>query len=429
MTVTARLGAAPLSAQRTRRDGLFHGRLGQYGSAMSQDLKFMILSTDEQFTLELRSMLLKFDGVKIVAEVDEPALLGQAVAQFSVDVLLVNLDPAPEALLPTLAEVAAAHKNLALFAASSSTDGPLILKVMRLGVKEFLPKPIELEALGEAIQRIASHRVETVSEGKLITVIGTAGGVGSTTIAANLAVELAALAAGKVTVVDLDYRFGQVATFLDVEPTYTLADLCGSPEHLEPNVVGRALAKHPSGVQVLSRPSQFAEADGITAASCMGVFSTLMRMNEYIVADGPTRFDLGAKSVLALSDVNLLIVQLLVPCIRNALRIIENMRQNGYNLDRTKVVCNRVGRDAGHLTTANVSETLGLEIFATIPDDWVVVSGAINLGEPLATHGPKTKARAAIQEIAERLHRGNAQSDDKGAPRKGLIGRIFAPSA
>ncbi len=395
---------------------------------MSQDLKFIILNGDEQLALELRAMLLHFEGVKIVAEVDEPALLAQAVSQFPVDVLLVNLDPHPETLLPIVGEVIAAHRELAVFAVSSATDGPLILKVMRMGVKEFLPRPVDQEAVGEAIHRITSRRVESVSQGKLITVVGTSGGVGSTVIATNLAVELAAIAGGHVTVVDLDYRFGQVATLLDVEPTYTLADLCGSPEHLEQAVVTRALAKHISGVQVLSRPANFAESDNITAAACMGVFSTMLNMNAYIVADGPTRFDSGAKSILALSDVNLLIVQLLVPCIRNAMRIIENMRANGYNLDRTKLICNRVGRDAGHLSSSHVSETLGLEVFASIPDDWQTVSGAINLGEPLLSHGPKTKVRCALQEIAERLHHGDGQTDDKDKGKKGLIGRIFAAS-
>jgi len=92
-------------------------------------------------------------------------------------------------------------------------------------------------------------------------------------------------------------------------------------------------------------------------------------------------------------------------------------------------VCNRIGRESAHLSTKHVSDTLGLEVFATIPDDWAAVSGAINLGEPLLTHGPKTKVRATIQEIAERLHRIDAQTDDKDARKKGLIGRIFAPSA
>jgi len=396
---------------------------------MRRDLKFIVLNDHEEFALQLRAMLLKFEGVKILAEVEEPAMLAHAVEQFPVDVLLVNLDPHPEALLPIVADVAAAHPNLSVFAASVSSDGPLILKVMRLGVKEFLCKPIDAAALGEAIERVASHRVESVKQGRLITILGAAGGVGASTLSVNLGVELAAFALGNVTVVDLDYRFGQVATLLDLEPNYTLADLCGAPDHLETAVVTRALAKHSSGVQVLSRPTSFNDADNITAAACMGMFSTLLNMNEYIVVDGPTRFDLGAKAVLALSDVSLLVVQLLVPCVRNAQRILENMRENGCNLERTKLVCNRVGREAGHLSVAHVSETLGLELFASIPDDWPAVSGAVNLGEPLLSYGPKTKVRLAIQEIAEWLHRGDSQADDKHARhKKGFIGRILAQS-
>lgn len=395
---------------------------------MAHDIKFMILNADESFGLELRTMLLRLDGAKIVAEVDEPALLVQAVAQFPIDILVVHLDPQPEALLPTIGEVIAAHSALPVFAISSCAEGPLILKVMRLGVKEFLPKPIDEHALAEAIGRIDVQRSESNEQGRLISVIGTAGGVGATMLATNLAVELAELATRDVTVVDLDYRFGQAATLLDMEPNHTLADLCGGADHLDPSVVARAMAKHSSGINVLSRPNHFAEADSMTAASCVGVLTALLNMNEYVVSDGPTRFDLGAKSILALSDVNLLVVQLLVPCVRSALRILDNMRSNGYNLDRTKLVCNRVGRDSGHLTVSHVSETLGLDVYATIPDEWAVVSGAINLGEPLSTHGPKSKVRAAIQEIAARLYRGDTATDDKGGSKKekSLIGRIFA---
>ena len=393
---------------------------------MGHDIKFILINADDSFATHVREVLLKFPGRKIIAEVEEPALFAQAIKQFPVDVALVNLDPNPEALLPIIGDVIAANRNLAVFATSQSTDGPLILKTMRLGVKEFLPKPIDPNALNEAVDRVEATRGDVANQATLITVTGTAGGVGSTMFATNLAVELASMAEGTVTLVDLDYRYGQVATLLDVEPTYTLADLCGSPEHLEPQVLGKALAQHESGVRVLSRPATFAEAETITAASCAGVFSTLMEMNEYVVADGPTRFDVGAKSLITLSDVNLLIVQLLIPSVRNAVRMLETMRQGGYNLDRIRLVCNRVGRDAGHLTVDNIEETLGIPVFASIPDDWNTVSAAINLGEPLSVHSPKSKVCGAIQEIAHRLHTPDAEADDKDARKKSLIGRIFA---
>ena len=394
---------------------------------MARDVKFIILNVQDDFALDLRSTLLHFDGVKVIAEVDDPALLAPAVNQFRMDVLMVNLDPSPEAILPMLSQVASARRDLPIFATSASTDGQLILKTMRIGIREFFPKPIETAALGEAIDRVAVERVHTVQHGKLISVIGTSGGVGSTVVATNLAAELASLVEGKVAVVDLDYRFGQVATLLDIQPTYTLADLCGSPEALETSVIERALTKHVTGVHVLSRPQSFGEAEMITGASCTGVLTNLLAMNQYVVTDGPTRFDLGAAAVLALADVNLLVVKLLVPCVRNALRILEGMRTAGYNLDRTKLVCNRVGRDAGHLSPSQVAETLGLDVFASIPDDLQTVSAAINLGEPLRSHSPKSKVRIALQEVAERLHRPEGTAEDKDGRKKGgLIGRIFA---
>ena len=394
---------------------------------MAQDLKFILFNRDEECILELRAQLHTLEGVKIVAEVDEPALLAQACAQFNPDVLVAHLDPGPELMLPLVGEVAAANPQVAVFAISQSTEGSLILQAMRLGIKEFFPRPIDHETLEEAVGKIASNRKDFGTHGKLITVTGTSGGVGATTIATNLAVELAQLAAGKVSVVDLDFRFGQVATFLDVDPQYTLADLCQSAEQLENATVTRALTNHSSGINVLSRPLHFSEADAITAAACVGVMSSLLQMNEYVVTDGPTRFDQSAHAIFALSDINIIVVQLLVPSVRNALRIVEAMRQSGYNVERTRLLINRAGRESGHLSVQNVSETLGLDVFATIADDWETVSGAINLGEPLLTQSPKSKVRTGIQEVASRFHKPTPSADDK-EPKKSLIGRIFANS-
>lgn len=395
---------------------------------MGQDVRFIIFNAEEQQATSLRALLLSFGGSKIVAEVDETALLPQAVRQFPVDIVLVNLDPAPDAVLPVISETLAATPGVAVFATSQSSDGPLILKVMRAGVREFLPKPIDPDQLREAVEKIVGQRSEEVHRGKLITVLGAAGGVGATTLATNLAVELATLAEARVTIVDLDYRFGQVATLFDVEPTYTLADLCNTPEALEQQVIERALVKHASGLYILSRPSSFAQADTITAASCVGLLSNLLEFNDYVVTDGPSRWDLSAKSVLDLADETLLVTQLLVPTVRNAARILEAMREGGYNLDRIKLVCNRTGRESVTLSVEDVAETLNLQPFATIPDDWPTVSGAINLGETLLNYGPKSKVRQSIIEIAERLHKPDTGSDEKDTRKKGLIGRIFAAS-
>ncbi len=395
---------------------------------MQQTIRFIVMTPNEQLRHSLRAMVQTLSGVKIVAEVDEAALLVQASEQFPVDIVLVDLDPTPEGVLPFLSEIVQANPELAVFAVSESTDGPLILQAIRMGVKEFLPNPLDKQTLEDAISRVAVARTEAAVQGSLTTVIGTSGGVGATLLTTSIAVELAAMARGDVTVVDLDYRFGQVATFLDVEPKYSIADLCSSPEQLEPQVIARALAEHGSGVRVLSRPEHLAEADSITAASCTGVFANLLPLNEHVIADGPTRFDSGGRAVLALSDVCLLVVQPVVPCVRNAVRVLASLRDDGFNLDRVRLICNRMGRGSGHLSVDDVTSTLGIPALACLPDDWDTASGAINLGEPLSTFSPKSKIRLAIQEIAQHLHGADAGTDDKEESKQSLIGRIFASS-
>ena len=156
---------------------------------MGQGIRFIIANSDEEFGGKLRAMLLSFEGVRIVAEVDEPALIEQAARQFPADVLLVNLDPSPDTFLPIVGEVAVANRALAIFVTSESTDGQLVIKAMRMGIREFLPKPIDGKASTEAIDRVAVDRVDAATQGRLFTVVGTSGGVGATMIATNLAVE------------------------------------------------------------------------------------------------------------------------------------------------------------------------------------------------------------------------------------------------
>ena len=404
-------------------------------------VRVIVFNADESYGPTLRSTLLSFDSVRIVADVNDPALLVHVAEEFSADVLVVHLDPMPESIIPLAGEVAAAHLRLALFAVSESTSGELILSTMRLGFREFLTKPIDRGILGDALSKVAKQVEREERDGKLVCVVGTSGGVGATSIAVNLAAELASMVRatksertdGDVSVVDLDYRFGQVATMLDVSPTYTIADLAHSPERLERRTVERALVEVACGdakVQVLSRPPHFVQCENITAANCVGVLSALTKMHTYVVVDGPNRYDVETTSVLNLADVTLLIFQLLVPSVRNAQRIMQGMEEAGFNLDRTRLIVNRTGRVSGPLELADVEETLGRKVYAEIPDDWATMSRAVNLGEPLIAHGPKTKVRAAICDLAKRIHAPDEPADDErdaGSKKGGrLLSKLFS---
>jgi pilus assembly protein CpaE len=394
---------------------------------MAAGVRVIVFNADESYGPQLRADLLAFEGVRIVAEVDDAVLLPQAVTQFTADVALVHLDPFPEVALQIAGQVAGDSPDLAVFAVSQSADGQLILSAMRSGIREFLTKPIERDLLGKALQKVTQAKVQAESQGRLISVLGGAGGVGATALATNLAIEIADLNGGGVALVDLDFRFGQVATVLDLDTKFTITDLCETTEQLEPQVVERALVRHSSGVRVLARPNAFAQAENITAAHTVGALTTLLSMHQYVVVDGPIRFDVGAKAVLDIADDILLVMQLLVPCVRNVSRMLDGMRQAGFNLERVKLVCNRAGCDPNNLSVDDVRETVKLPVRASVPDEWGTVCSSLNLGEPLATHAPKSKARLAIRDLAERLYRPESEADEQEAGKKGgLFSKIFA---
>jgi pilus assembly protein CpaE len=387
---------------------------------MRRTIRTILYNGDETYASQLRGLLLGVDGISIVADLDDAAMLVPAVTQFPCDLLVVHLDPAPEAVIGLLSQVAGLRADLAIFAISECSDGQVILTAMRAGVREYLTKPVNPEELDAAVERIAQQVASRREPGHIISVMSSVGGGGATTVATNLATELAHLCADrdqKVALVDLDYRFGQVATMLDVQPKFSIADLCDTPERPDPQLITRAMVKHATGLHVLTRPTSFAQAELITAAHCASVLTGLQDLYQFVVVDGPTRFDPGARSVLDLASIQFMVIQLLVPSVRNVQRILDALSADGYNLARMKLVCNRVSKDSGYLEPEHVERSLNRDLFHSLPDEWKTVSASVNMGVPLLKSAPKSRIRQAFQELAEAVHAAlGSESSEAEAP-------------
>jgi len=411
---------------------------------VSKAIRVIVVNTDEDVAADLRAVLLANEGVRIVAEIDEPALLAQALSQLPAEILLVHLDPNPAGMMDVVAPLIEAHRGqFAAIAMTEDRDGELVMRAMRAGVREFLWKPFPPEQLGETLQRVARESsTDGQRLGRLIAVVGTSGGVGATQLATNLAVELAQLedwagarpgAGPRVAVVDMDFRFGQVAMQLDAQPTYTLAELCETPEQIDAQMIDRAMFKHATGVHVLSRPGDLGQAERINAGQAAGVLAALQEHYDFVVVDLPARFDASARAVYDMADTYLLVLQLLVPSVRNADRILYELTSTGYALERVRLVGSRFGRDSGYLDQADVEATLKRRFDFLLPDEWKSSAAAVNMGAPLLTVAPKTKLRQAYYQLALSLaNEGgqaaeNLEGDASEARRKGLFS-FFAGS-
>ncbi len=392
------------------------------GSMEGAVVRVVLFDADEAAGGKMRGLLEDIAGVRLLDSLSDGAELLATIEKSSVDLVVASLDPAPDAIMPAVSAASKAHDNVKFLAVSSKDDASLIKAAMRSGFGDVVKLPEEVDRLEEEIAGLRKLTEGDGGLGRIVTVLGSAGGVGCTTVAVNLAVELAEKSGREVALVDLNFQFGHVAMMLDLDIQHSIADLCGEGKTIDERVVQKAVIAHKTGVCVIPRPREFEETEGLNAAGTVQLLTVLRKMYPYVVLDGPNRSDPTALAVLDIAAWNLLVVQPLVTAARNAKRILGALAKYEFKGQPLQVICNRAGGGLSHLNTQRLEKSLGSPILMCIPDDWTSVSAAINLGEPLAMNAPKSKARDAICDLAEQIRGPGGDGVKKDS---GLLSRLF----
>jgi pilus assembly protein CpaE len=256
---------------------------------MTNVLRLAIVDPDDSKRETLKSMLLGMDMVWLEAECSRYEFFSDVVTQTNPDIGLVDLDANPEKALDLVARITENAPRCAVLVTSSSNDGHLILKAIRAGAKEFLTQPVRIDDLLAALGRISERRVgpgeNRLRSSQIVAVAGVLGGVGTTSVAVNLACALAQPPDNSVTLVDLDLCLGDADIFLDAIPDYTLVDVAQNVTRLDFSLLKRSLTKHSSGVYLLPRPVQLEDAALIGADDLRRVIGLLKATFTHLVFD------------------------------------------------------------------------------------------------------------------------------------------------
>ncbi len=374
---------------------------------MSNVLRLAIVDPTDATREALKGMLLGMDTVWLEAECSRYEFFADVVEQTTPDVGVVALDANPEKAITLLQQLSGSESRCVLLAASQSTDGPLILKAMRAGAKEFLTLPIPVEELSSALDRIAAQRFGG-SDAKsraceLIAVAGATGGVGSTSVAVNLGSLLASEAGTSVALVDLDLALGDADVFLDAIPDYTLADVTQNISRLDIQLLRKSLTKHSSGLYLLPRPVDLQDMSLITEDSLRRVIALLKASFSHLIVDLSKSYSTIDLEVLNEADHLVLVTQLDLPCLRNVVRLMMSFEEIEGLRDKTRIVVNRAGLDTGGISLKKAKETIGRDIFAQLPNDYRTMVEVRNNGVPLMTQAPKAGITNAFRDLLKKL--------------------------
>lgn len=375
----------------------------------------------------LRPAFEKTAGLLLVAEVSSWDELREWLHHGGVDLVAVNLDTAGAAGLDLVRRMAELSPSCGVIGVSSKTDPASIIGAMRAGCSQFVCAPIDLEDLRNAVQRIRANRLTRAMDSKRVCVIGASGGAGATTVACNLAMELAHLTDRRCGLVDLNLEFGDIACAFDCSPPFSVADVCREGLDVDRVLLGKALHDLPCNVSILPRPQRLEDARVVTPGGIENMLRVLDAMLPFTVVDLPRAYSYLSAAAVRDADYVLVVTQLGVPFIRNASRICECLQEMGSSEESVQIVLNRYNSVYDRITPEHVEAHFGKPVFALIPNDYRRVQTALDLGHPIVADSPNTPARLAIQQMARRIA-GGPQEEPGPGHLGGLLSRLWARS-
>ncbi len=294
-----------------------------------------------------------------------------------------------------------------IFLTASRLDPDLLIKALRAGAREFFPQPVKADEVISALLKFKERResVKSAEEkkhrGKIIDIVGSKGGVGTTTTAVNLAASLVeSRASCSVALIDMNLLFGEIPTFLNINAAFNWGEVAKNIARLDPTYLMSILSKHPSGIYILPSPTGL---DGVNIATAEIIEKLLRLMREvfdFIIIDGGQSLDSISLKILEMSDQVLLVGILSLPCMTNIKRLLWTFQKLGYpHEENIKIIISRYHKKS-LISLKEAEQSINQKIFWLIPNDYNTTMSAINQGKTLSSVAQGEQITKNFRELA-----------------------------
>ena len=297
-------------------------------------------------------------------------------------VAVMDLNHDSERAFAVAEEIKTKLPNVHLVMTSSTPSQETILRAMRSGAQEFLTQPFDwpevLKSFEAIYRKVDLHVSRSVERGQIIAISSNKGGVGSTTLATNLAANLVSRRKS-VCLVDLVLQFGSVTSFLNLDASYTILDLVKNLKRIDPLFLDGSLVKHASGVRVLAEPFYAEDARRITPADIDEILDVLAQSFDFVVVDTPKEFDEMLALILEKANLILFVTEMDVPSLKSAHRAFELFERMGIYDKKIRLILNRYVKSK-LMSLESVEKALGVKVFWTLPNNSPTAIAAVNQG-------------------------------------------------
>lgn len=366
-----------------------------------------VIISDEISTKEvLKLFVSEFDNLEIIDDFNNYSDIFNILASSKgKSLLIVDLSTNKIKNLDFILQVTKECKNCKVLALSDNPSVELIIEVMRAGAKEFVPVPIIKNEFFEAIKKLVTEMNEPVKKNKckIISVFSNKGGIGKTSLATNLALELAKITKENIALIDLNFQMGDITTFLDLKPSFNISYMLENLDKINETFLLSTLERYKStSLYVLADPPYFKQADNIQPRQITRLFDTLKETFSYIIVDAEASFD--GKNIAALdnSDLIMLVTVANLPALRNTQRCLELFEKLGYDKEKIKIVVNRY-MENDEIKEVDIEKVLSKDIYWKIPNNYFAIMSAINKGIPVSDVNDTTNVSQSYKKLAQQI--------------------------
>ena len=368
----------------------------------------LLILDDEANRRTTRAALQGMAGVEIVGERSELRSGLLLALQRRPRIVILDLPEAYEEALTAAGNFKMDAGDTALFLLSNSLDPQLLLRAIRAGAQEVLKKPLDRALLQEAVERVSRSGAARSASGtrarSIVTLFSTKGGVGTTTVAANLAVSLKAHFGVETALADFDAQTGGAAHLLGMKAERSMSDLLRAPR-IDSAALHMNLLRHSSGINVLAQPDDLNALEPINPAQAGAVIDALSGAHDMVIVDAPHVFDEVSLEILDRSTTILVVAELSIPSIRAARRAMEVLERLHFTdvPDRVRLVVNRYTGTRGFISLDQVIEAIQVRPFHCVANDYRRVSASVNAGRALCLEDPESPAAKDIIALGAKL--------------------------
>jgi len=324
---------------------------------------------------------------------------------------VIQVDADSAASIKRFQKLAAATET-PLIAASYEPPLALVRSLIRSGAHDVVPLPLSFEdvttSLAPLTEQLRQQAKAATANGKVVSIIKSDGGVGATALLTQLAIRFAEKEAAQnreACLIDLDLQFGDVAFQLGMQPKLSVADLLDAGARLDGDLLRATTSDHASGLKVISAPADMMPLEGISNEHVLRIVELATREFGTVFVDLPTNWTNWGLSLVARSDLVILVTELTVAGLHRARRQLNLIQSQDLGDLDVRVVVNRFEKSlARTISLADASNALGRDVSYTIANDFALVRMAIDRGVPI----DELKRKSAVGKDLDTLNAGIA---------------------